>query len=75
MSQTIGLRELRENFGKYIQEVDKGEEFIVMKKSQAIFKIVPVEDAQWEEVIDFTRFRKRGIEIKELIKRLKDIDG
>ena len=44
MAQTIGVRDLRENLSKYINKVDKGEEFVVMRKSEAVFKIVPVED-------------------------------
>jgi len=75
MAQTIGVRDLRENLSKYINKVDKGEEFVVMRKSEAVFKIVPVEDELWEEVIDFTKFKKGGIDIDELIAVLDEIDG
>lgn len=75
MTQTIGVRDLRENLSKYAKKVDKGEEFIVVRKNEPLFKIVPTEDEVWEEIIDFTKFRKGGIEINELIKMLDEING
>jgi len=45
-----------------------------MKRSEPIFKISPVDEGQWETVIDFTKIRKGGIEIGELLSRLKSYD-
>ena len=73
MSKLIGLRELRENTNTYIQKVSKGESFIVFKRLKPVFKIIPPEDEQWEELIDFTKLKNGGIEIKDLISRLKII--
>lgn len=75
MTQVVGLRELRENLAKYIKRVHEGEEFIVMKKSEAVFKISSPQDELWEEVIDFTKLRKGGVDIHDLINRLESIDG
>lgn len=69
----VGLRELRENMDHYITKVKKGQRLTVVRRSKPIFDITPVDadDGQWETVIDFTKFKKGGIEINELIKRLK----
>lgn len=71
MENVIGLRELRENLGTYERFVRAGRSFVVMKRSKPIFTIGPVDTAEWETVIDFTKFRKNGIPIDELITRLK----
>ncbi|OGM96316.1 MAG: hypothetical protein A3B86_04200 [Candidatus Yanofskybacteria bacterium RIFCSPHIGHO2_02_FULL_38_22b] len=68
----LGLKELRENMQKYASLVERGESFIVVKKSKPVFKIVPPEsEDQWETVIDFTKIRKGGISAKELLAHLK----
>ena len=71
MDNIIGLKELRENLGNYERLVRAGRSFIVMKRSKPIFTINPVEDQDWETVIDFTRFRKNGISAADLLRRLK----
>jgi len=71
MENTIGLRELRENTQSVTNKVKKGESFIVFKKSTPLFKVVPLkEDEQWETVIDFTKIKKGGIDIKDLLTRI-----
>jgi prevent-host-death family protein len=71
MIPIIGLKELRENVVEYAQQVARGKTFIVVKQSKPLFKISPVEeDENWEEVIDFTKIRKGGIKIDELLARL-----
>ena len=71
MDNVIGLKELRENLGNYEKLVKAGKSFIVMKRSKPIFTIGPVDNEEWETVIDFTKFRKGGIPVDELIARLK----
>lgn len=68
----VGLKELRENMHKYALRVGRGESFIVLKKSRPIFKISSVDEDEelWETVIDFTKIKKGGISIKELLARL-----
>lgn len=70
MKNVIGLKKLRENMGKYAAKIEKGESFIVFKQSKPIFKISPVEEEQWEEVVDFTKIKKGGVDIEEILKRL-----
>jgi antitoxin (DNA-binding transcriptional repressor) of toxin-antitoxin stability system len=72
MEKIVGLRELRENIAVYASRVKCGQSFVVMKKSSPLFRISPIEDGNdaWEEVADFTKIRKGGIEIEELIGRL-----
>jgi len=72
MEKIIGLKELRENLPAYEKKVKAGEAFLVVKKSKPIFRISPVseDEALWEEVIDFTKIAKGGVEIGELLERL-----
>lgn len=68
----IGLKELRNNTNKYISKVKAGESFVIMRRAEVIFKISPVgeDDGVWEEVIDFTKIKKGGIDIKDILSRL-----
>lgn len=71
-TQILGLKELRENMQKYASRVERGESFVVVKKSKPLFKISsPDEDeGLWETVVDFTKIRKGGIPAEELLARL-----
>ncbi len=73
VEKIVSLRELRENTGTYINEVEKGRSFVVMKKSKPVFRLSPVNDDErvWEEVIDFTKLRRGGIPLDELLTRLE----
>jgi hypothetical protein len=71
MDNVIGLKDLRENLGNYEKLIKTGRSFIVMKRSKPIFTIGPVDTEGWETVIDFTKFRKNGMPIDELISKLK----
>jgi len=66
----IGLREFRENTKTLLLDIEKGSSFIVVKKNKPIFKISPIDNEKWEEVIDFTKIQKGGINIDDLLKRL-----
>jgi len=69
----IGLKELRKNVSGFARQIEKGHSFIVVKQSKPLFKISPVETEeteQWEEVIDFTKIKKGGINLNELLARL-----
>ncbi len=71
-TRILGLKELRENMQKYALRVEKGESFIVVKKSKPLFKISSLDEDEgpWETVIDFTKIRKGGIPAKELLAKL-----
>lgn len=71
MNKVIGLKELRENVGFYASRVKSGNSFIVVKRSKPLFKISPVdEEEQWETIIDFTKIKKGGISIEDILARL-----
>ena len=71
----LGLKELRENMQKYASLVEKGQSFIVVKKSKPVFKIVPPEsEEQWETVADFTKINKNGVPAKEILKALRQLN-
>ena len=69
----IGLKELRENAEKYISEVKRGKSFIIVRRSKPIFKITPPseeEDGLWESTIDFTKIKKGGVALRDILARL-----
>ena len=68
----VGLKELRKNINTYINAVGKGKSFIVVRKSKPVFKISSLQetDELWERVIDFTKMKKGGVAIGQLLSRL-----
>ncbi len=70
MDRIIGLKEFRNSFESTIKCVDRGYKFIVLRRGKPVFEVSPVGPNIWEEVIDFTKIRKGGVNIKELLKRL-----
>lgn len=71
MAKIIGLKEFRTDVSKIAREVARGGSFVVVKRSKPLFRIAPLEeDSQWEEVADFTKIKKGGINIKDILKRL-----
>ena len=70
MENIITLKKLRENMQNYAQKVKKGHSFIVFKKSEPLFKISSIKESDWEEVIDFTKIKKGGVNLKDLLNRL-----
>jgi antitoxin (DNA-binding transcriptional repressor) of toxin-antitoxin stability system len=70
MENIIGLKNLRENMVEYINRVAEGESFVVFKQSKPLFRISPLQNEQWEDVIDFTKIKKGGVDINEVLSRL-----
>lgn len=68
----IGLKELRENINDYIVQVERGCSFVVVKKSKPVFKLSPLieDETMWETVVDFTKIKKGGVKLAELLSRL-----
>ena len=68
----VGLKELRENIDTYINAIEKGKSFIVVRKSKPVFKISSLEEAEelWEPLIDFTKIKKGGIALNQILSRL-----
>lgn len=73
----IGLKDLRVNMQKYASRVEKGESFVVVKKSKPLFKISsPDEDeGLWETVVDFTRINKDGVDAKKVLGALRKLNA
>jgi antitoxin (DNA-binding transcriptional repressor) of toxin-antitoxin stability system len=69
MQKIVGLKELRLNMDKYARKVREGESFVIFNRTKPIFQITPL-DEQWEEVIDFTKIKKGGVDIDEILSRL-----
>lgn len=71
MTEIIGLKELRQNVAKYARKVQAGQTFIVFKRSKPLFKIAPLDDDQrWEEVVDFTKLNRGGVDLDDMLQRL-----
>jgi antitoxin (DNA-binding transcriptional repressor) of toxin-antitoxin stability system len=75
MENTVALKDLRLNMEKYTNEVASGKSFIVIKQSKPIFRITPInsddaDNGRWEEVINFTKIKKGGVDIDELLAAL-----
>lgn len=72
MENIVGLKQLRENVTMYAKKVKNGDSFLVMKKSTPLFRIVPADESEemWEEVIDFTKIKKGGVAINDILARL-----
>ncbi len=74
MNKIAGLRELRENTEQYIDAIqNKGDSFVIVRRSKPIFKIVPLseEDEIWEDVVDFTKIKKGGVPVEEVLAKLR----
>ena len=71
MTKIIGLKDLRENVDKYVRDVGRGTDYIVVRRSKPLFRMVaPLKEENWETVIDFTKIKIGGVNIKELFARL-----
>jgi len=70
MKNIVGLKELRENMSEYTRKVQRGQSFIIFKQSKPLFKISPIDEDAWEEIIDFTKIKKGGVNIEEVLSRL-----
>ncbi len=71
MEKTVGLKDLRENLETYINAVKKGSSFLVLRRSKPVFRLSPTEESEtWESVVDFTRLKKGGLRLPDLLSRL-----
>jgi hypothetical protein len=70
MENLVGLKEFRENVEAFSKKINTGQSFIILKKSKPIFKISPVDGDDWEEIVDFTKIKKGGVRINDLLARL-----
>ncbi|MEA3449594.1 MAG: hypothetical protein U9Q85_01270 [Patescibacteria group bacterium] len=74
MENIIGLKEFRLNVDKFANRASKEGPITVFKRSKPLFKISAVNDnvssGEWEEVIDFTKIKKGGVNIDDILSRL-----
>ena len=73
MTKIAGLKELRENTESYIKSIQKGDSFVIVRRSKPVFKITPIseEDEIWEDIIDFTKIKKGGLSLKEALAKVR----
>jgi prevent-host-death family protein len=74
----IGLKDLREHTEKYIEKVQKGSSFVVVRRSEPVFKIAPVDawgdEGMWEQIADFSEIDERGVEAQEILKSIRKLN-
>ena len=72
MTKIIGLKDLRENTDTYLAQIKRGRSFLVLRRSEPVFRISPVDEADelWERVIDFTKIKKGGVPLNQVLARL-----
>lgn len=68
--QIIPFKEFRVNAAKYIDALEKGASFLVMKRSRPAFRLEPVNEV-WETIGDFKSMKNGGASAKFLLKALK----
>lgn len=68
----MGVKELRENLEVYIREVKKGKSFIIARRSKPLFRLAPLDEdgGAWERVADFTKVKRGGVPIADILSRL-----
>ncbi len=71
--KNIGLRDLRLNTDEVINAVKKGQSYFVHRKSEAVFKIVPVDEEVWNTVINFTEIDESGVEINDVLSSMESL--
>lgn len=72
----IGLKEFRQNADAFIKRISKGESFTVLKRSNPVFKLTPVDDEEmWETVIDFTEINQNGVRAEDVLKAIRSVHG
>ena len=68
LNSTVSLKELRESFPEYIEEIAKGKSFTVVKRSKPIFQINPVADeGTWSTISDFTTISEDGVSADDVL--------
>ena len=69
---TVSLKELREQFPKYIEAISRGQSFTVVKRSKPIFQLSPISDeGDWQTIVDFTSIRDKGVDADEVLTALE----
>ena len=71
MENIISLKDFRLNVQKFADKTKKGKSFLIVKQSKPLFRVSPVEDdGLWEEAVDFTKIKKGGVNIADVLKRI-----
>ncbi len=74
LNDVIGVKELRLNLNQFIDAVEKGRSFTVVRRSKPVFKITPLnKEEEWETVIDFRQSKNGSISGEELLKHLRNV--
>lgn len=78
--KTISIKELRSNMALIADEVEKGQTYVVIRRSKPAFQIHPYstaanDEGDWETVVDFTEGGKsKGANIEDVLIALKRVN-
>lgn len=50
MSETVGVRELRQNLSKYLSRVKKGDDLLVTERGQVVARLIPAGSDAYAEL-------------------------
>ena len=76
MKNILGLKEFRNKTEKYINRINKGESFTIVRRSSPVFRISPIEEDEtlWKPVLDFTKIKKGGVRATTVLKILRRLN-
>lgn len=80
-NKIVGLKELRNNIETYIKKVHRGESFTVVRRSEPVFRVSPIEEVDgekggsWETIVDFSKINKDGVSALDVLKVLKKLNA
>jgi antitoxin (DNA-binding transcriptional repressor) of toxin-antitoxin stability system len=83
MSTLISIKDFRHSLAAIANAVEKGESFLVMRRSKPAFLVKPFEESDeeefdmkgWKTIIDFTEGgKKQGIPAGELLNIMKKFE-
>jgi len=58
---------LRKNIQDMLKKLKRGFRLLRVKKTKLLSKIFSIKKDIWKEIIDFTKIKKGGVSIKELL--------
>ncbi len=74
MNNLVSLKDFRTKLTDYTRLVlEKGNSFVVLKKSKPVFKVVPIEEDSWETVVDFTKINNKGVSFDNVKKAAAEL--
>lgn len=75
MKNVVGLKEFRKNVDVWIKHVKHGNSVVVMKRSEPVFRVSPIEEEVWEEIINPKELIPTAAQKKALARAEHNLSG